>query len=122
MVDYIDREKVLEDIRTLAEKHHMKEVVRCKDCKWFDGKHIKHNDGHIEYVPEDYPFVENSVGINVQARCMRIPYIDNLFVKDSGMDYCSRAQRISESKYCKGDCSMCEYFAYTGKCALKTGE
>ena len=71
-----------------------KEVVMCKDCKWFDGKHIKHNDGHIQYVSEDYPFVTTSAGINVQARCMRTPYIDNLFVKDNGMDYCSRGERI----------------------------
>ena len=46
------------------------EVVRCKECKWYDPPHIKHNDGRRTDVDEDAPFVTISVGINVAGQCI----------------------------------------------------
>jgi len=71
-------------------------VVRCKDCVWFEPKHILHNDGTIAYVAEDAESVTIDVGINCQATCRRYSYIDNLFVSDSGNDYCSRGAKMED--------------------------
>lgn len=73
-------------------------VVRCKDCVWFEPKHILHNDGTVTYVAEDAESVTIDVGINCQATCRRYSYIKNLFVSDSGNDYCSRGEKMDGEK------------------------
>ena len=69
-------------------------VVRCKDCIWFMPRHILHSDETITYVAENADFVTMDVGINYQATCRRHSYIDNLYVSDSGNDYCSYGARM----------------------------
>lgn len=72
------------------------EVVRCKDCIWFTGRHILHGDGTKTFVDKESPFVTVDVGINVQAKCDRHSYVENNFVNDDGNDYCSYGRRESE--------------------------
>lgn len=46
------------------------EVVRCKDCKWYDSPHIQHNDGSRTDVDENAPLVTSNVGINCGGQCI----------------------------------------------------
>lgn len=46
------------------------DIVRCKDCKWYEPPHILHDDGTKTYVDDGSLFVPASVGINVGGKCM----------------------------------------------------
>ena len=50
------------------------DIVRCKECKWYDPPHIEHKNGTRTDVEEDAPMVSMDVGINVGGKC--IPHID----------------------------------------------
>ena len=112
MSDLISREALYEATKDTTDVSYMAamilcapavdavEVVRCKGCIWFVGKHILHNDGTKTFVDIDSPLVSMDVGINVQAKCSRHYYSnDNHFVHDDGNDYCSYGERReSEAK------------------------
>ena len=46
------------------------EVVRCRDCKWYEPRNILHADGTRTYVDEDSAPVTADVGINCAGRCI----------------------------------------------------
>lgn len=45
-------------------------VVRCRECKWYEPRHILHADGTRTYVDEDAKPVTIDVGINCAGRCI----------------------------------------------------
>ena len=48
----------------------LKEIVRCKDCEWYDPPHIEYNDGTRKNVDEDAEWVTADVGVNVGGKCI----------------------------------------------------
>lgn len=46
------------------------EVVRCRECRWYDPPHILHNDGTRTDVEDDAPMVTADVGINCGGQCI----------------------------------------------------
>ena len=46
------------------------DIVRCKECKWYDPPHILHKDGTRTDVDEDAPWVTVDVGINCGGQCI----------------------------------------------------
>lgn len=84
------------------------EVVRCKDCRWYDPPHIQYRDGTRKDVEENYPHVTVDVGINVGGRCVHHPGIktyclshdrenpedyEDIVIFRNPDDYCSCGER-----------------------------
>lgn len=67
-----EKSKAIKKVMDQVEKMvmEMPEIVRCKDCKWYDPPHIKYNDGTMENVDEDAELVTADVGINVGGKCI----------------------------------------------------
>ena len=59
--------KVMEQVEKMVME--MPEIVRCKDCKWYDPPHIKYNDGTREDYPKE-PFVTADIGSTVGGKCI----------------------------------------------------
>ena len=83
------------------------EVIRCKDCIWFDPPHVEKDGQRYEYFEfEEKAFnklvpqmVHAEYGVNVGGRCVREFYIGNLENKDifrNENDFCSKAERREE--------------------------
>lgn len=83
------------------------EVVRCKDCKWYDPPHIEYNDGSRE----DYPtrFVTIDEGINIGGKCTNKKSVyccnhdredpedqQEIVIFRSPEDFCSYGERSEE--------------------------
>jgi hypothetical protein len=46
------------------------ELVRCKECRWYDPPHILHKGGTRTDVDEGSPWVTVDVGINCGGQCI----------------------------------------------------
>lgn len=83
--------KVMDQVEKMVME--MPEIVRCKDCKWYDPPHIKYNDGTRENVDEDTEWVTADIGINVGGQCKNIfkihCYCEDMTVCREPTDYCS---------------------------------
>ena len=80
MSDYIKREDAYEWLVAHLPKHQERieqilndvqsiEIVRCKDCKWYDPPHIEYKDGTRKDYPKE-PFVTFDIGTTVGGKCM----------------------------------------------------
>ena len=80
------------------------EIIRCKDCIYYDPAHIEKNGVRYEYkdMPKDAfdslgtGLVHLEYGINVGGRCCRdynVGYSEDKRVFVSGQNYCGRAER-----------------------------
>lgn len=52
----------------------MREVVRCKDCKYFQDRYIELPDGSKRAYKKGENSVSISIGINIGSHCTRIDY------------------------------------------------
>lgn len=83
----------------------MQEIVRCKDCKYFQDKYIELPDGSQRPYKKGEDAVPISVGINVGSYCKRIDYaivhgyrcgepsVDKTRLWTKPDDYCSYGER-----------------------------
>ena len=83
------------------------EIIRCKDCIYYDPAHIENNGVRYEYkdMPKDAfdslgtGLVHLEYGINVGGRCCRdynVGYADDKRVFVSEQNYCGRAERRTD--------------------------
>ena len=78
MADYIKREDAifvalqqpLYSVVSQIKQLEGIDIVRCKECKWYDSPHILHKDGTRTDVDEDAPWVTADVGINCGGQCI----------------------------------------------------
>ena len=106
MSDLIDRQAAIDEV--LIQLNNLPsvqpEVIRCKDCRYYDPPHVENEGERYEY--NDMPaeafdplgtgFVTADYGINVGGRCCRnynIGYAEDKRVYVTDNDYCSRAER-----------------------------
>ena len=79
------------------------ELIRCKDCIYYDPPHVEKNGERIEYsVMPEYAFdalavglVSAKYGVNVGGRCLRdynVGYLEDKRVFVSETNYCGRAE------------------------------
>lgn len=83
----------------------MKEVVKCKECIYFQDRHIELPDGSKRSYKKGEDSVPISVGINIGSYCTRIDYaivhgyrncepsVDKTRLWVLPNDYCSRGER-----------------------------
>ena len=70
-------------------------MIRCKDCCWYEKKHILLEDGSTRDYAEnedDILGVETDIGINVGGRCKYYSYNNTCWMEDD--DFCSKGQII----------------------------
>ena len=92
-----------------AKYHDAVEVVRCKECKWYDPPHILYKDGTRKNVEKDELTVTADVGINCGGKCMahgktyctnhdrEDPEDEpNIVIFRNPMDYCSYGERRTD--------------------------
>lgn len=124
MSDFIDKQAVIDDLydwsehsMTDAEAWHLKQVighiktmpslelVKCKDCKYYDPPHVMKDGKRYEYA--DMPkeafcpgfqsdFVTSSYGVNVGGMCTyddKFGYDVEKKVFRAEDDYCSKAYK-----------------------------
>lgn len=83
------------------------ELIRCKDCIYYDKPHVENNGTRIEYddLPEEAfdnligSLVNSNYGINVGGRCCRdynVGYSEDKRVFVPETNYCGRAERETE--------------------------
>lgn len=83
------------------------EIIRCKDCIYYDSPHVENNGERIEYseMPEDAfdvlgtGLVSLEYGINIGGRCLRdynAGYSEDKRVFVPETNYCGRAERREE--------------------------
>ena len=83
------------------------EIIRCKDCIYYDPAHIEKNGVRYEYkdMPKDAfdglgtGLVNVEYGINFGGRCCRdynVGYADDKRVFVSEQNYCGRAERRTD--------------------------
>lgn len=84
------------------------EVVRCKNCKYFQDKYVKLPDGSKRPYEKGEDIVPLSVGINVGSYCTRIDYaivhgyrngepsVDKTRLWTNPDDFCSCGERKDE--------------------------
>ena len=87
------------------------EVVRCRECKWYEPRNILHADGTRTYVNEDAEMVTANVGINCAGRCihhtgLKIYCVNhdrenpedeqNIIIFRSPDDFCSYGERRTD--------------------------
>ena len=80
----------------------MVEVVRCKDCMYFQPNFILLNNGERRpYTEEEKtrPFVTSDVGINCGSRCERYWHwrVNSVPVFVQENDFCSYGERSNEN-------------------------
>lgn len=96
---------VLDMIRELPSAQP--EIIRCKDCIYYDPAHIENNGVRYEYkdMPKDAfdslgtGLVNLEYGINFGGRCCRdynVGYADDKRVFVSEQNYCGRAERRTD--------------------------
>lgn len=106
--NYFD--KIVEtDIETLTELPSAEpEIIRCKDCIYYDPPHVENNGVRYEYdeMPADAfdalgtGLVNAEYGINIGGRCCVDYYCKNysddkrVFVRED--NYCGRAERRTD--------------------------
>lgn len=83
----------------------MQEVVKCKECIYFQDRYIELHDGSKRSYKKGEGYVPISVGINIGSYCTRIDYaivhgyrnfepsVDKTKLWVSPNDYCSRGER-----------------------------
>ena len=86
------------------------EVVRCKDCIYFQDRYVELPDGSKRPYKKGESSVPLSVGINVDSYCTRIDYaivhgyrngepsVDETRLWTNPDDFCSRAEKKGEKK------------------------
>lgn len=86
----------------------MQEVVRCKDCKYFQDKYVELPDGSKRPYKKSESAVPLSVGINVGSYCARFGYatvhgyrygkpsVDETRLYAKPNDFCSYGERKDE--------------------------
>ena len=94
----------IHDLR--GQMKNMVEIVRCKDCIYYDPPHVENNGVRYEYsdMPKDAfdifgIWVYSSYGINVCGRCCRdynVGYADDKRVYVPENNYCGRAERRTD--------------------------
>ena len=102
VLDKEDIKKVLDMLPSVEP-----EIIRCKDCIYYDPKHIENNGVRYEY--KDMPkaafdilgtgLVNSEYGINVGGRCCRdynAGYSEDKRVFVSEQNYCGRARRRTD--------------------------
>ena len=83
------------------------EIIRCKDCKYYDPPHVENNGERIEYseMPKDafdvlgVGLVSAEYGINIGGRCLRdynVGYSEDKRVFVPETNYCGRAERRAD--------------------------
>ncbi len=84
------------------------EVVRCKDCIYFQDRYVKLPDGSKRPYEKGEDYVPISVGINVGSYCKRIDYaivhgyrdgepsVDETRLWTNPDDFCSYGERKDE--------------------------
>lgn len=84
------------------------EIVRCKDCKYFQDRYIEFPDGSKRPYEKGENIVPLSVGINVGSYCTRIDYaivhgyrngepsVDETRLWTKPDDFCSYGERKDE--------------------------
>lgn len=83
------------------------EIIRCRDCIYYDSPHVENNGERIEYseMPKDafdvlgVGLVSNEYGINIGGRCLRdynVGYSEDKRVFVSETNYCGRAERRTD--------------------------
>lgn len=71
----IPKEEIIKSVdRAIKENPNLELVVRCKDCKYFQDRHIELPDGSKRPYKKGESSVTVSVGINVGSYCTRIDY------------------------------------------------
>lgn len=102
VIDSNDVQWCLEELYDFL-THDMEEIVRCRDCIYFQDKQIELNDGtYRDYKPGEYEHgsilggVTSSVGINIGSYCRRVEISDSKFWCNK-KDFCSRGKKMEET-------------------------
>ncbi len=124
MKEYIDKDKLIGDLLDrkystaeskieygeviyLIQKQptaEVQEVVRCKDCVYWQGKKVKtENDSLKDYTPEEMikgGMVDMSKGINLGSRCLRNQsWEENSFpIWCNENDFCSYGAKMDKEE------------------------
>ena len=104
--DFISHEDArrIDWLSELAERRKAPEIVRCKNCIYYDPPHVENNGVRYEYaeMPADAfdvlgtGLVTTEYGINIGGRCTRdynTGYDDDKRVYVPENNYCGRAER-----------------------------
>ena len=94
-------------LRELVERRKAPEIVRCKNCIYYDPPHVENNGVRYEYaeMPKEAfdelgtGLVNVEYGINVGGRCTRdynTGYDDDKRVYVPENNYCGRAERKTD--------------------------
>jgi len=94
-------------LRELQERRKAPEIVRCKNCIYYDPPHVENNGVRYEYaeMPKEAfdelgtGLVNVGYGINVGGRCTRdynAGYDDDKRVYVTENNYCGRAERRTD--------------------------
>lgn len=94
-------------LRELQERRKAPEIIRCKDCIYYDPPHVENNGIRYEYaeMPKDAfdelgtGLVNVEYGINIGGRCCRdynAGYAEDKRVFVAENNYCGRAERRTE--------------------------
>ena len=94
-------------LRELQERRKAPEIVRCKNCIYYDPPHVENNGVRYEYaeMPKEAfdelgtGLVNVEYGINIGGRCTRdynTGYDDDKRVYIPENNYCGRAERRTE--------------------------
>ena len=102
--------QLAEWLRELKERREQPEIIRCKDCIFYDPPHVENKGVRIEY--KDLPkeafdvlgtgLVSAEYGINIGGRCCVDYYCKNysddkrVYVRED--NYCGRAERRTDDK------------------------
>ena len=103
-----DIRELLDDIENLPSHSHSPEIIRCKDCIYYDPPHVENNGARYEYdeMPVDAfdalgtGLVNAEYGTNIGGRCCVDYYCKNysddkrVFVRED--NYCGRAERRTD--------------------------
>ena len=100
-------EQLVAWLRELVERRKAPEIVRCKNCIYYDPPHVENNGVRYEYaeMPKEAfdelgtGLVNVEYGINVGGRCTRdynIGYDDDKRVYVPENNYCGRAERRAD--------------------------
>ena len=100
-------EQIAAWLRELQERRKAPEIVRCKNCIYYDPPHVENNGVRYEYaeMPKEAfdelgtGLVNVGYGINVGGRCTRdynAGYDDDKRVYVTENNYCGRAERRTD--------------------------
>ena len=102
-----EHRQLAEWLRELVERRKAPEIVRCKNCIYYDPPHVENNGVRYEYaeMPKEAfdelgtGLVNVEYGINVGGRCTRdynTGYDDDKRVYVPENNYCGRAERKTD--------------------------